>query len=87
MRNWREIRSDIYDALSDYDVDVCYHGPRGHGYEASCAYFTVTIDDDEEWDWDDLDEALEDVCSEWDLSIDDDSEGTFDLNAYWDCND
>lgn len=85
MRNWREIRQDIYDALSDYDVNVQYNAKSGHGHNASCSYFTITIHD--EWDWDWIQEDIDDVCNEWDLSIDDDSNGDFDLNAYWDCND
>lgn len=87
MRNWREIRSDIYDALSDYNVSVTYHNKSGHGWEASCSYFSVSFDDDEEWDWDWIEGDIDKVCDEWDLEIDDDSEdGDFDLNAHWDIN-
>lgn len=86
MKDWREIKSDIYDALSHYDVSVQYHKKYGHGINATCSYFTITIEDD--CDWDIVEDELEDVCSEWDLEIDyDSSDGDLDLNAGWDIND
>ncbi len=88
MRNWRQIRSDIYDALSNYNVTVRYHKKEGSGWDGTCSYFSVSFDDDEEWDWDWIESDIQAVCDEWDLGIDDDSEdGDFDLNAYWDTND
>ncbi len=60
MRNWRKIVSDIYDVLSDYDIDVTYHKRTGHGYNAQCAYFSVSIN--EEWDWDWIESDVEAVC-------------------------
>ena len=83
MKEWREIKSDIYDALEDYDCDVYYNKPEGRGYNSRCGYFEVSINDDE-WEWDDIESALSDVMSEWDLYIDDDSDSDFDLNADWD---
>ena len=87
MRNWREIKGEIIDALSDYDVSVWYNAKCGSGFDAQCSYFTVEFDDDEDWCWDDIESAIDDVCSEYDLNIDDDSEGDFDLCAHWDIND
>ncbi len=85
MREWRKIQSDIYDALSNYDVDVDYTPKRGRGWSSECSYFTVTIHED--WDSDDIENDLADVCEEWDLDFDYDSYGSFDLNADWDRND
>ena len=85
MQEWRQIRADIYDALCDYDVNVYYNHKTGHGYGASCAYFTVYINDD--WDWDDVMDDLDSVLEEWELDVDSDSSGSFDLNALWDIND
>lgn len=85
MRNWREIRSAIYHALSDYDCEVWYEKPSGRGWNARCSYFTISIN--EEYDSDDIEEALEDVADEYSLTIDWDSDEDVDLNADWDCND
>lgn len=86
MREWREIVSDIYDALEDFDVDVEYVSKSGHGYDATCSYFEITLNDDD-IDTDDVDDALSDVCDEWDLEIDYCSDADLDLNACWDIND
>ena len=74
-----EIIDAIEDALSDYDCEVEYYSPTSDG---ECGFFEVDIND--EYDQDDVDAALEGVLSEYQLDIDDDSDGDFDLNAYWD---
>lgn len=83
MKEWREIKSDIEDALENYDCDVYYHKPEGHGYNSCCGYFEVNINEND-WEWDWIENDLSDVMDEWDLYIDDDSDGDFDLNADWD---
>lgn len=82
MENWREIKSAIYNALSDYDCDVYYQKPTN----SQCAYFSISIED-EDYDSDDINCALENVCREYNLSIDWDSEADVNLNVYWDNND
>lgn len=69
----RDVKNAIYDALDDYDVDIYYISRSGD----RCGYFTVTIN--EEYDRDDIEDAIDDVCDEYDLWIDDDSDGDFDL--------
>jgi len=88
MENWREIKSDIEDALENADLscDVYYHKPEGRGDDSCCGYFEVSLDDDD-WEWEWVEDALEEVMNEWDLYIDDDSDEDFDLNADWDTND
>lgn len=86
MKDWRQIISDIEDALSDYNVEVEFQRKLGHGFDATCSYFTVWIED-EDWDWDYVESDIQSVCDEWDLEIDFDSAGDFDLNAHWDIND
>lgn len=73
------IKRAIYDALDNYDCSIAFHKATGD----SCAYFTVSIN--EAWDWDWIEEEIEDVCDKYDLWIDDDSEGDFDLcsNEDW----
>lgn len=83
MKEWREIKSDIEDALENYDCDVYYHKPEGRGYDSCCGYFEVNINEDD-WEWDWIENDLSGVMEEWDLYIDDDSDGDFDLNADWD---
>lgn len=68
-----EVKRAIYDALEDYDCHVVYT----RGTKDRCAYFTVTID--EEWDWDWIEDDIDDVCDEYGLWIDDYSDGSFDL--------
>ena len=87
MRNWREIKAAIEDALDDYTVEVSYASKSGRGDDASCSYFTVEFDEEEDWCWDDIESDIADVCNEYDLQIDDDSDGDFDLCAHWDVND
>lgn len=48
-----------------------------HDLEIDVVFFTVTIDED--YDRDDIENAIDDVCDEYDLWIDDDSDGDFDL--------
>lgn len=67
------VKHAIYNALSNYDCDVEYT----RGSRNSCAYFTVTIDD--EWCWDWIQEDIDSICEDYDLWIDDDSDGDFDL--------
>ena len=69
----KDVKDAIYDALDDYDCTVDYT-PRE---DDRCAYFTVTIDED--WDWDDIENAIDSVCNDYGLQIDDDSYGSFDL--------
>lgn len=86
MREWRQIKSAIYDALSNYDCDVYYNPPTGRGYNACCSYFTITINEDCDHDF--VADELDGVCDDWELSYDWDSEdGDLDLNADWDRND
>ena len=87
MRNWREIKAAIEDALDDYNVEVSYASKSRRGDDASCSYFTVEFDEEEDWCWDDIESDIADVCNEYDLQIDDDSDGDFDLCAHWDVND
>ena len=87
MRHWGEIKDAIKDALCDYHVSVRYEPKRGCGFEATCSFFTVEFDNDEEWCWNDIESAINEVCEVHDLEIDDDSEGDFDLCAPWDIND
>ena len=68
-----KIKSAIYRALENFNCSVSYT----KSYSGKCAYFTVEIHDD--WDWDLIDGALEQVCDEYDLWIDVDSDGDFDL--------
>lgn len=68
-----KIKSAIYDALENFNCSVYYH----KAYSNSCAFFTVEIH--EEWDWDWIEDDIERVCEEYDLWIDDDSDGDFDL--------
>ena len=69
----RNVKNAIYDALDDYECEVSYTS----GDENSSSYFTVTIYD--EWDWEWIEEDINEVCDEYGLWIDDDSEGSFDL--------
>lgn len=80
--DWQEIRDAIYDALSNYDCNVYYHRPSSDGM---CGYFAVTINEDD-YDEDDVDSCLAGVLSDYDLWIDDQSEGNedFDICASWD---
>ena len=48
MRNWREIKVAIEDALDDYNVEVSYASKSGRGDDASCSYFTVEFDEEED---------------------------------------
>lgn len=84
MRNWREIKSAIYDALSNYNCEIWYYGPRGKGWGARCAYFEVEINDD--YNCDDIEDALANVSDEYTLTIDWDSDEDVDLIACWDSN-
>ena len=68
-----KIKSAIYDALENFNCSVCFHKAESN----SCAFFTVEIH--EEWDWDWIEDDIERVCEEYDLWIDDDSDGDFDL--------
>ncbi len=69
----RDVKAAIRDALSGYDCSISYTPRSG----SRCAYFTVYIDD--EWDWDWIESDIDSVCDEYDLWIDDDSNGAFDL--------
>lgn len=70
----RDVKQDIYSALSDYDCNVVYT----KGNSDCCGYFTIYIDD--EYDYDDVADALDDVCDDYNLYIDDESDGVLDLN-------
>lgn len=85
MEHWKEIKDAIYDALDDYDCDVYYQPPTGCGYGAHCAYFEITINED--YDCEDIENDLNEVCNDYELGIDWDSDEDVDLNAYWDIND
>lgn len=82
MKEWRSIRSAIYNALSGYDCSVYYQKPVGKGWNGTCGYFEITIED--EYDSDEIEEELQSVADDWELDFDWDSDGTVDLNAYWD---
>lgn len=69
----RDVKNAIYEALVLYDCEVEYT----RAYGDCCAYFTVTIND--EWDWDIIEDDIDNVCNEYGLWIDDDSSGSFDL--------
>lgn len=68
-----DVKNEIYGALEDYNCEVNYTRKNGD----TCAYFTITIDD--EWDWDWIEQDIDKMCDEYGLWIDDDSEGSFDL--------
>lgn len=82
MRNWREIKRAIYNALSDYNCEVWYNRPEGRGWNAQCAYFKVRIN--EKYYSDDIEDILEGVSDEYSLTIDWDSDEDVDLIAKWD---
>jgi hypothetical protein len=69
----RDVKNAILEALDNYDCSVEYTPRSGD----RCAYFTVTIDD--EWDWDWIESDIDNICDEYGLWIDDDSYGSFDL--------
>ena len=69
----KDIKDAIYDALDNYDCEVEFT-KRG---KETYAYFTVTIND--EWGWDEIENEIDNVCSQYGLQIDDDSYGSFDL--------
>lgn len=71
--NSTKIKRAIYDALENYNCSVSFHKDAPE----TCAYFSVEIH--EEWDWDWIEDDIERVCEEYDLWIDDDSDGDFDL--------
>lgn len=75
----KEIKKDIKDALPEYDVDVTYHAPTSDG---RCGHFQVTIKGD--YDSDDVDYRLKPVIDKHVLAVDNDSNGSFDLNADYD---
>lgn len=87
MKNWKEIQLEIWEALSDFQVAVEYHQKIGAGKTAQCSYFTISIQDDSEWEWNDILGAVSDVCEKWNLELDSESgTGDFDLNVNWDIN-
>lgn len=67
------VKRAIHNALSNFDHSVYY--TKGHGSYSS--YFTIEIN--EEWDWDWIENQIDEVCDDYGLWIDDDSEGDFDL--------
>lgn len=69
----RDVKNAIYNALDGYDCNVYYT----RGNDEHCGYFTVTIN--EEWAWDWIENDIDDVCDEYGLWIDDESDGSFDL--------
>lgn len=68
-----DVKKAIREALANYECRIEYTRRAGD----RCAYFTVYIDD--EWDWDWIENDIDAVCSEFNMWIDDDSRGSFDL--------
>ena len=74
-----EITNAIKTALIEDSPDVQYHSPTSDG---QCGYFQVTTHGN--LTLDEIDICLVPVVGEYNLDRDQDSYGSFDLNAYWD---
>ena len=81
MKNWREIRHDIIEAMEEafYDCKVKYYKPKDGDY----AYFKVEIDDLLITETE-VESALEEVMERHVLEPEWDREGEVNLIAYWD---
>lgn len=80
MKNWREIKKAIEQALSGIEHEVIYKKPT----KERCSYFEIGIKEDK-ISIDQILDILSSVMKEYQLV--DDIQGsyvTLDLNAYWD---
>ena len=80
MKNWREIKKAIEQALSGIEHEVKYVSPT----KERCSYFEIGIKEDD-FSMDQTLNILSGVVKQYQLAEDiQGSYATLDLNAYWD---
>ena len=86
MKNWKEIQFEIWIALH-CKAKIEYNQKTGVGTAAKCSYFTISFEDDSDWEWEVILSSISEVIEKWKLELDTDSDtGDFDLNVTWDIN-